>query len=56
MEEDMQCVTCTYWTPTPGVGGGKCQRYAPKPSYSRIDKAYWPRTDADDVCGEWLQK
>ena len=54
--EETNCGNCNYWIPTPGVGGGKCCRNAPKPSNSRLDKTYWPRTDAEDVCGEWEQK
>ena len=52
----MTCEECTFWNPTPGPGGGQCRRYAPKPSNSRIDRVYWPRTIEDDVCGEWQER
>jgi hypothetical protein len=52
----MTCADCTYWNETPTVGGGTCHRYAPRPSNSKIDKTYWPRTDAESGCGEWEEK
>ena len=53
---EQMCQDCLFWAATPGIGGGKCQRYAPKPLNSRIDKVYWPRTESEDWCGEWQPK
>ena len=50
------CETCIFWHPTPGAGGGQCRRYAPRPSDSRLNQTYWPRTEAEAVCGEWQER
>ena len=50
----MTCEICKYWNPTPAVGGGSCRRYAPRPSDSKQSQTYWPRTDADASCGEYV--
>lgn len=49
------CATCLYWT-------GKCQRRAPTvvayvrmADGVRILEAVWPKTAADDVCGDWAR-
>ena len=49
----INCENCAFWVATPTVGGGQCQRYAPRPSNSKLDRTYWPRTDADASCGEY---
>lgn len=51
----MACETCVFWHATPTVGGGNCRRYAPRPSNSKIDRTYWPRTEAEALCGEWQE-
>lgn len=51
----MNCENCVFWHATPAVGGGNCRRYAPRPSNSKIDRTYWPRTEADALCGEWQE-
>lgn len=49
----MRCDTCKYWTANPEAGGGVCHRYAPRPQDQRYITVNWPRTDANDWCGEW---
>jgi hypothetical protein len=52
----MNCETCAYWIATPTVGGGSCRRYAPRPSDSKLNQTYWPRTEPTAFCGEWEEK
>lgn len=52
----MKCETCKYWEGTPAVGGGNCHRYAPRPSGERTNTTTWPRTDANNWCGEFRER
>jgi hypothetical protein len=68
MKEERYCVTCANWISTePGLPSrqaasssalGECHRYAPRPlvvagEISKKATAFWPMTQANDVCGEW---
>lgn len=52
-----ECGNCLHWDPESG-GRGLCRRHAPAAGVLRdlspIDAAaVWPRTKADDWCGEF---
>ncbi len=53
------CSGCVYWDDTADDDGtadarrGRCRRQPPVISASGSDVAQWPRTRADDWCGEW---
>ena len=68
MDEYMRCDACRFWRDV-NKSYGRCQLHAPKmrgevlltkveeafAAYN-IDAATWPKTEADDFCGEWQAK
>jgi hypothetical protein len=54
----MKCKTCKFWDETNGSLGA-CHRYAPRPiikegTENRISVfPLWPKTKAQQWCGEW---
>lgn len=47
-----RCDSCAFWRRMEREGGS-CHRRAPSTSSSGDEVAHWPRTHADDACGEW---
>ncbi len=59
----ISCGTCKFWDKScDDPAWGPCRRHAPLASsmdplsQSAHPDACWPRTKADDWCGEWDQK
>jgi hypothetical protein len=54
----MRCQTCKFWNET-NESLGTCHRYAPRPVVKegtgnrRRVVPLWPKTKADQWCGEW---
>jgi hypothetical protein len=58
------CSTCRWWKrvvfrftdpklPADEQPFGRCHRYAPRPA--KDDTVHWPKTQEDDLCGEWSE-
>ena len=54
----MKCRTCKFWDET-NKSLGTCHRYAPRPVIKEGTESQvsffpvWPRTNAEQWCGEW---
>ena len=55
------CANCAFWRDKNSWIGGDCRRFAPKlaepvrgaAAWASDTHGIWPRTAADDFCGEW---
>ena len=58
---DERCRTCRFWMEWSAISGS-CRRVAPAPVVKRSryesqdGDLVWPRTDAEDWCGEWQER
>lgn len=63
---ERRCDACLHWLAAPdsfpGEPQGQCHRHAPRPAMLALllresaaadDQVQWPRTYADDWCGQW---
>jgi hypothetical protein len=56
LKQKVECCTCAYWQRD--GADGICRRDCPTPRIMPAGEKYtlvWPRTDANERCGEWLE-
>ena len=53
-----KCLNCKFWKADDGEKEGLCRKYAPRPSVPKsfggdLFPCQWPKTSAEDWCGEF---